>query len=253
MFFKKFFSKLKKEERLFFAPENTVIYAIGDVHGRLDLLDLLHEKIKKDAERKSADNKIVIYLGDYIDRGRESKGVIDRLINNPLSNFDKIYLKGNHEIGFQAFMNRENQADAWLLWGGDATLCSYQVDVRGTKGQKVSPDKMAEQLRKNLPQSHEKFYKSLKLCHILGDYIFVHAGLRPKVDFNQQSEKDITTIREEFIFSRYDFGKKIVFGHSVFSEPLNTANKLGIDTGAYASGVLTCAVLESKNIEFITT
>jgi serine/threonine protein phosphatase 1 len=253
MVLKKLFGKKTIDVNRAQAPDNTIIYAVGDIHGRRDLLEKLHDKILQDSLQSQSQNKIVVYMGDYIDRGRESKKTVDLLIENPLIDFQKIYIKGNHEIAMQSFIDSNGESAAWLIWGGDATLQSYGVPLRDASGQKLTNEQMAKMLAENIPDSHKEFYSKLKLCYISGDYIFVHAGLKPDVAIDQQKESDMTTIRDEFIFSSADFGKTVVFGHTVFSSPLNINGKIGVDTGAYASGILTAAVLEKNSVRFIST
>ncbi len=253
MFLKKIFAKKINDITPAKIPDNTIIYAIGDIHGRCDLLNKIHEKILSDSSDSKSANKLVVYLGDYIDRGRESKQVVELLINNPLKDFEKIYIKGNHEIAMQSYIDSNGENAAWLLWGGDATLQSYGVPLRDKSGQKLTNAAMAKKLDENLPPTHKEFYSNLKLSYISGDYVFVHAGLKPKVPLAEQTESDLTTIRDEFIFSQERFEKTVVFGHTVFSKPLNVDGKIGIDTGAYFSGILTAAVLEKDNVKFIST
>ncbi|MCB2082069.1 MAG: serine/threonine protein phosphatase, partial [Rickettsiales bacterium] len=115
-------------------PPNTRIYAVGDIHGRLDLLMKLEDRIMEDAARNSASRKVVVYLGDYVDRGTQSRQVIEHLIAQPLEGFETVYLRGNHEDAMLRFMEGEAHSDSWLLWGGDATLRSYNTNLRDKNG-----------------------------------------------------------------------------------------------------------------------
>ena len=234
-------------------PDDTCIYAIGDIHGRHDLLVTLQHKIIEDSKKRASTRKIIIYMGDYIDRGFESKEVLERLIAKPLEGFESIYLKGNHEDAMLRFLETPEESAAWLLWGGDATLRSYGVAMHSSKGKRQTPTEMAKQLADKLPEQHADFLNNLQLHFRAGDYVFVHAGLRPRIDLEVQSAEDMMTIREPFIFSRQSFPYTVVFGHTIFSEPFIEKDRIGIDTGAYASGKLTCAVFEAGEREFIHT
>lgn len=250
MFFKKLFSK--KEAVNPKSPAGSVVYAVGDIHGRLDLLQKIQDEILADAARSKAARKVVIYLGDYVDRGKESKGVIEHLINYPLYGFESIFLKGNHEHAMQNFLDDPKLSEIWLFWGGEATLYSYGVDIRDEKGRRPDVDRMGQDFANKFPEKHREFLKKLRMKHIEGDYIFVHAGLRPGISIENQTEEDMMMIREEFIFSKDLFEKTVIFGHTIFSEPFVKRGRIGIDTGSYASGNLTCVALEGEDVRFIT-
>jgi len=234
-------------------PDNTIIYAIGDIHGRFDLLQQMHKLILQDIDAYKDYQKIVIYLGDYIDRGTNSKEVIECLINNPLIDFKKLYLKGNHENAMLGFMTNPVETEAWMFWGGDSTLISYGVDLYQENGEKNNIKKLSMDLQNKLPEQHKDFLRQLKLFHLEGDYMFVHAGVRPGIDLMMQKEEDLIMIRNEFIFAPDNFEKTIVFGHTIFREPFVSNRRIGLDTGAYASGRLTAGVFESDNVRFINT
>ena len=243
----------KEPEITAHAPENTRIYAIGDVHGRHDLLIQLQKQIIEDSKQSKASRKVILYVGDYIDRGLESKQVIETLLTSPLEGFEHIFLKGNHEDALLRFLETPEDSAAWLLWGGDATLRSYDVRLHNEKGKRRTPTEMAKLLATHIPEAHKQFYESLKLYHQEGDYVFVHAGLRPNKELEAQTAEDMMTIREPFIFSRQNFPYTVVFGHTIFSEPFIEKARIGIDTGAYASGKLTCLVLEGTEQRFLHT
>jgi serine/threonine protein phosphatase 1 len=234
------------------APAGTVVYAIGDMHGRLDLLTRLRAMIVADADTRSATRKVVVYLGDYIDRGPESRGVIDLLIDKPLPGFESIHIKGNHEASLQYFLTNPEESTGWLNYGGDATLYSYGVRPPDPS----KPEEMVaaqEAFAEALPPEHLDFYRSLKYLHIEGDYAFVHAGVRAHVPIEQQIPEDLMWIRDDFLLSPADFGKLVVHGHSITGLPEVRANRIGIDTGAYATGTLTCVVLEGTEHSFLAT
>jgi serine/threonine protein phosphatase 1 len=229
------------------------IYAVGDIHGRHDLLRGLHRLIAADAAQSAAERKRVVYLGDYIDRGLHSRDVIDILLDEPLEGFEGVYLLGNHEDFLLRFMDDPKIGPGWFMNGGGATLYSYGVRMldRGTEIDRLN--NVRQQLRDNLPDRHLRFMRALEPWHSEGDYFFVHAGVRPGVPLEAQRDEDILWIRELFLDDTTDHGKIVVHGHSISAEPDVRSNRIGIDTGAYASGKLTCLVLEGSERRFLQT
>ena len=235
-------------------PDGYRVYAIGDIHGRLDLLQAIHTKILRDAASSpSALSKAAVYLGDYVDRGLQSKEVIDLLLDSPLPGFDTVHLKGNHEEAMLEFLEDASVGPGWLRFGGNETLYSYGVRVPTDVPAAERPRQLQIALREALPQSHVKFLSSLRLSLVIGDYAFVHAGIRPGVTMDKQVAEDLLWIRGDFLDSKRDHGKVIVHGHTITREPAICANRIGIDTGAYASNVLSCLVLEGSSRRVITS
>ena len=234
-------------------PENTRLYAIGDIHGCPDLLRRLHGLILKDAENAPGARKVCVYVGDYVDRGPNSFGVIDMLINEPLEGFERHYLKGNHEDFLLTFLKDGTGADMWLWNGGRQTLESYGIDLWGPDILYDDAPALRTQLRAALPEDHLGFLKGLALSHREGDYLFVHAGIRPGRALEEQTEFDMMWIRDEFLDSGEDPGFVVVHGHSVRTEPDQHPNRIGIDTGACHSGRLTALVLEGESRRFLQT
>lgn len=234
-------------------PDGSRIYAIGDIHGCRDLLDRLHEQILRDVLDFKGTRRVVVYLGDYVDRGLESREVVDRLLDDPLPGFESIYLKGNHEQALLDFLQDSRVALDWMSYGGDATLYSYGVGLEGPRSNPATLMKLQEKFRTNLPERHLAFYQSLALAHEEQDYLFVHAGIKPGVPLDAQKESDLLWIRDEFLDSGENFGKVIVHGHTITRVPEVKKNRIGIDTGAFASGVLTCLVLEGSDGRFLDT
>ncbi len=234
-------------------PEDTRIYAIGDIHGRLDLIERLHQEIRTDVLGCKAERKLLVYLGDYIDRGFHSREVIDYLISQPMQGFEYIYLLGNHEYAMQLFMKYPERMAAWLNWGGASTLQSYGVNFYTNQNVMKSLKLLAEELSAAVPENHKEFLKNLKPYHQEGDYVFVHAGIKPGKGLEDQSIEDLTMIRDEFIHSSTEFPFTVVFGHSIFDEPFVKNGRVGIDTGAYFSGKLTACVIENEVSRFIST
>ncbi len=230
-------------------PAGTVVYAIGDVHGRLDLLERMHAAILGDAAHREAARRAIVYLGDYIDRGPSSRQVLDLLSQCPLPGFEVVHLKGNHEdIALRFLAGSMPNGAHWLRYGGEAAAASY-----GVAAAKMDLPQLRLAMLKAVPASHLHFLRRLRPWHREGDYFFVHAGVRPGVPLDDQRTGDLIWIREHFFDSDADFGAVVVHGHSITGEPQFRANRIGIDTGAYASGRLTCVALEGDTCTVLQT
>ena len=234
-------------------PPGLRVYAIGDVHGRADLLDTLLTAIAADAARRPALAKRIVFLGDYVDRGLQSKEAIDLVLDAVPRGFEVVTLMGNHEEMMHRFLREVSIGRSWMLNGGDATLASYGVDAPHMLSGTARYRQAQAEFDALLPERHLRFLQGLAVTHIAGDYLFVHAGLRPGVPIDRQERDDLLWIREEFLHSDADFGKMVVHGHSIAREPVLRPNRIGIDTGAYASDRLTCLVLEGAAREFLST
>lgn len=234
-------------------PDGHRVYAIGDIHGRCDLLLQLHRKIVADVRaRPGPTRRTLVYLGDYIDRGASSFDVLDVLIHAPLEGFERVHLRGNHEDLMLRFLSGRHDA-IWLHNGGDATLASYGLLASWMVAQPSEMLALRDRLHAAMPSSHLAFLQALRLWHVSGDYYLVHAGVRPGVPLDRQRPADLVWIREPFLLSDDDFGKRVVHGHTITSEPDVRANRIGIDTGAFCTGRLTCLVLEGTNVGFLST
>lgn len=233
------------------APPGSVIYAIGDIHGESAKLDLLHSMIQADARSRKGKRKVAIYLGDYVDRGPDCAGVIDRLADDPLPGFEKVFLKGNHEEFMLHFMETGDNSSGWFHNGGLNTLQSYSVEMSGNFLWRTDSTGLLEQLRKKLPAKHRAFLEQLDLHHIEGDYLFVHAGIRPGRPLDNQTAADMLWIRNLFLDSEEDHGFMVIHGHTPSSGPEIRPNRIGIDTGAVYGGKLTALVLEGENRDFL--
>jgi serine/threonine protein phosphatase 1 len=234
-------------------PQGQRIYAIGDIHGRLDLLDQLLRMIRLDSEeRPAADRQILIFLGDYIDRGAESRGVIDRLLTGIPDGFERICLKGNHEEMMLQYIEQPLTMPFWTGNGGLATLASYGI---GADGQELprSAHEVARALLEAIPESHSEFLDALLISVSFGDYFFVHAGVQPGVPLDQQADEDCLFIREPFLSHRGSFGKIVVHGHTPVRQPEIRPNRIGIDTGSFFTGHLTALRLEGESRGFLVT
>ncbi|WP_417469060.1 metallophosphoesterase family protein [Maricaulis sp.] len=229
-----------------------VVYAIGDIHGRRDLLLALLEKIAADDPHAASD---LIFLGDYIDRGPDSAGVIDVLLSDPrIAARRPVFLKGNHEATLLAFMEDAEHGPAWNRFGGADTLVSYEVrPPRGVAGDPAAWEGVRSQLNNVLPAAHLQFLNGLVLFEERGDYFFVHAGIDPNRPVKAQGEAEYLWIRDEFLQDERRFSHVIVHGHTPEPEPVANRRRVGTDTGAYASGRLTAARIDSAGVRFLST
>jgi serine/threonine protein phosphatase 1 len=230
-------------------PDGTLVYCIGDIHGRDDLLREMAARVAADLKTRFFDRAVTVFLGDYIDRGPDSKAVVERLAGGewPTS---IIALAGNHEEFLLTFLDDAGFLDFWRTQGGLATLHSYGVDVgpamAGREYEEVQAAFMAR-FRKH----HRDFADALKVSATIGDYFFCHAGVRPGVALDRQARDDLLNIREPFLSSAAEHGKLIVHGHTPATAPEIRPNRIDIDTGAYATGRLTCLVLEKDEQRFL--
>jgi serine/threonine protein phosphatase 1 len=228
------------------------VYAIGDIHGRLDLLDCLHRLIDADFTANGAAVIHLIYLGDYVDRGPDSSGVLQRLVEGP-SDFVKItLLRGNHEEMLLQFLEDPCIGPSWCELGGLHTLLSYGIEIAKVPTEDEYPE-LSESFKKILPLPHMNLLENLETSIVVGDYFFCHAGVRPGRPLEQQQQQDLLWIREKFLDATADFGKVVVHGHSPVDQPDFRKNRINIDTGAYATGRLTCLVLEGDSRRVLAT
>jgi serine/threonine protein phosphatase 1 len=223
------------------------IYAIGDIHGRLDLLERAITAIERDVEEHGP-AALTVTLGDYVDRGPDSRGVLDRLANNPFPT-PYVGLKGNHETLLEEFLADPTTGSYWRQQGGAQTLQSYGIRVGGLIGS--SFETARKQFEAALPLAHRQFLNALKISLTRGDYFFCHAGVRPGVALDRQSDHDLLWIRDDFLSSSKNFGKIIVHGHTPVPEPLVLPNRISIDTGAFMTGRLTCVALGAGDPRFL--
>lgn len=233
-------------------PEDLRLYAIGDVHGRLDLLDLLLKKIVED-EKNGPSGAKKIFLGDYVDRGLYSRQVLDRLIDlKKKEKTPSVFLMGNHEHVMRDILRegREELLCDWLRFGGRETLLSYGVSSAAFTD---DSQKLLTAFYEKIPNAHRDFLESLTLYTEFGDYFFCHAGVRPGIDLYAQNEQDLMWIRRDFLTHEKPFPRIIVHGHTISPEPEFMGNRINIDTGAYATGRLTALGLEGTRQWLIQT
>lgn len=244
--------KIKPPAKLPSGPANARAYAIGDVHGRLDLLKDLLDQIAADRRERPCEREFVILLGDLIDRGPDSAGVVDLLLQVRASLPNPVFLMGNHEEMLLRVLDRDTaQFRDWLRFGGYECAQSYGVEVGRLA--LLDPPEAAALVRRAIPAAHIAFIDSFADSFQFGDYLFVHAGIRPGVSVQEQSVQDLRWIREDFLDSKVDHPLFVVHGHTISEEPDERPNRLGIDTGAYASGNLTALCLEGTERRYLFT
>lgn len=226
-------------------PRGYRAYAIGDIHGRLDLLDQLLDAIDADLSGRPSRKNLLIFLGDLIDRGPSSKGVIERLRTFRHGRLKPFFLCGNHEEVLLRILGDEaGLLQNWLRFGGAECLESYGVDPIGLGRNEAEA---IANIRHAIPDDHLEFIASFADTLTFGDYLFVHAGIRPGVDLRRQSQSDLRWIRGQFLEDETDHGAVVVHGHTISSEVEFRPNRIGIDTGAYRTGVLTALALEGTS------
>jgi serine/threonine protein phosphatase 1 len=232
-------------------PDDLRLYAIGDIHGRLDLLRQAHGRIAADLARRPCRRFRIIHLGDVIDRGPDSAGVVEHLIEF-CRDGDATVLAGNHDLYAPAFLKDPGEVgEHWLAFGGLETLASYGVEAYAPGTGMRSFKQLRKAFEAALPPAHRVFFDSLAFTERHGDFLFVHAGVRPGVKLEKQKIADLTWIREPFLSHDGDFGAVVVHGHTIAPAPVVRPNRIGIDTKAYASGRLTCLAIEGAEKGFI--
>jgi serine/threonine protein phosphatase 1 len=233
-------------------PDGERVYAIGDVHGRLDLLDRLIDIIDADDRARDPARTLIIFLGDLIDRGPNSRDVVERAMALHASARKTRFLMGNHEEVFLRAVKGDIRALRMLLRiGGDQTVFSYGIEKEEYRS--LDFEALATALEARVPQAHVDFMSGFETSIELGDYFFVHAGIRPGVAIDAQSASDMRWIRDEFLRHRDDHGKVVVHGHTISEEVDERPNRIGIDTGAYATGRLTAIGLQREQRWFLST
>jgi serine/threonine protein phosphatase 1 len=225
-------------------PPGRRVYAIGDIHGCDAQLANLHEMIAEDLARRPVDSALLLHIGDYVDRGADTAGVLARLAaGSPIGPMPVVNVLGNHdETMLHALSGDRAAATDWLFAGGKPALQSYGID----------PESPRESWPTLVPPEHLEFLRRLTLCHQEGGYFFVHAGVRPGVASDKQTREDMLRIRQPFLYTERDFGAVVVHGHTPVKAPVVMPNRIAIDTGAVFGGVLTCVVLEGGTIGFLT-
>jgi serine/threonine protein phosphatase 1 len=226
-----------------------LVYAVGDIHGYSAQLRALIRELSADLARsRPAERPLLVFVGDYVDRGPDSRGVIDLVLELEAEGpFEVVALKGNHEDALLRVLTDEAFGPNWIRNWGQATLRSYGVEVPAPGLEAAETTRVQGELAAALPPRHLAFLRRCEMSRTVGDYLFVHAGVRPDVPLDAQEDRDLLWIRYEFLESEADFGKVVVHGHTPSDEPERRANRIGIDTGVYYSGVLTAVRLEGTD------
>lgn len=235
---------------VFSVPENTRIYAVGDIHGRSGLLKKMLDAIEEDARQYPGEKIIQVFLGDYIDRGFHSRQVIDLLLEAPPAGQERVCLLGNHEMFLLEFLKDPAIFRSWLNFGGYATLASYGVRVPSTMSADV-PAQLQMTLKQNLPARHEQFLRDLLYSYEVGDYFFVHAGVRPGMLLEDQNPEEFLWIRKPFLDHKGFFEKYIVHGHSPVMAPEELPNRANIDVSGASKDTLCCLMIEPTHRKII--
>lgn len=226
-------------------PAGIVLYAIGDVHGRLDLLEDMHALIAADREARRAKDWRIVHLGDYVDRGPDSKGVIEFLSSGTARDPRIIALAGNHDLGFRDFLTPGEIPGIFLHHGGPETARSYGVELDLSSQDTLLAGQKA--LIEAVPESHAAFLRNLEFSVGFGDFFFCHAGIRPGIALEAQNKDDLVWIRNDFLSHAGLHPKVIVHGHTPVPEPQMRDNRVNLDTGAFSTGILTALVVDGAD------
>ena len=226
-------------------------YAVGDIHGRLDLLNLLLAEIEADIAAREPRKTFLIFLGDLIDRGPESAGVVERLRTYQHRDVRTIFLGGNHEeVLLNIIQGKKGVLPSWLKFGGAQCAESYGIDPERLG--MMEEGAAIDLVRARVPREHAQFIDSFADTFRFGDYLFVHAGIRPGVALDEQNRSDLRWIRDPFLSDAKEHGFTVVHGHTIVPEVEERPNRIGIDTGAYKTGVLTALAVEDERRWFLT-
>ena len=239
------FNRRKQEARGPSTPRGHRAYAVGDIHGRLDLLDRILEVIDEDLERRPARKAVLVLLGDLIDRGPDSRGVVERLRTHRHDVLQPYCLAGNHEeVLLRLLAGERGILDSWLKYGGAECLRSYGGDPATLAD--LDERAALRTIKEAIPAEHVRFIAGFADTLTFGDYLFVHAGIRPGVELSMQSQSDLRWIRAPFLDHQGEHGFVVVHGHTITDGVDVQPNRVGIDTGAYRTGILTALVLDGE-------
>ena len=227
-------------------PEGIRIYAVSDIHGCSDQLRNVFAAIDYHLAHAGPARALHVFLGDYIDRGPASRQTIDLLIERSRRH-ESIFLKGNHEAFMLEVLQDPARLEAWKEYGGFQTLMSYGL-APSIKPDREEQNELVQALRQGLPNHHRWFFDNLRPSFVCGDFFFAHAGVKPGVPLRQQREEDLLWIRDEFLQSKQNFGKFVVHGHTPVPKAEIRPNRINIDTGAYATGILTLLTIQGERM-----
>jgi serine/threonine protein phosphatase 1 len=232
------------------APDGFTVYAVGDIHGRADLLDQIHDLIDRDKTISSSERNVEVYLGDYIDRGADSATVISRLIKRS-SQTRTIFLRGNHEQLLLDFLNGKDCWSEWKTVGCSPSCLSYGISPN-LLFRNVSAKVVRQALQERVPSEHIRFYEDTSSYCCLGSYLFVHAGIRPGIKLEDQNPSDLLNIRQSFLKFEGDLGYMVIHGHTPVESPDLRKHRINIDTGAFATNRLTCLRIDCDGVWVLT-
>lgn len=227
-------------------------YAVGDIHGRLDLLNLLLNQIEADIEARPSARNFIIFLGDLVDRGPHSAGVVERLRSYRRDGVQAVFLGGNHEeVLLRLLAGEVGILPSWLRFGGAECAASYGIDPEALK--QMDERAALALIRTSVPQAHREFLESMGDTFRFGDYLFVHAGIRPGLALEEQDLADLRWIRDPFLLDETEHGFVVVHGHTISPQVEERRNRIGIDTGAYRSGILTALAVEGAERWYLSS
>lgn len=231
-------------------PTDQVVCAVGDIHGQFKCLKRLVGRIEEKIDRYGSSQEQIIFLGDYVDRGPDVRKVLEYLIDLRARR-NCVFLRGNHEQVLLEFLSGSDVGEEWMRFGGRETLAAYGVGVDVRSGIDVDWSQVREQFGSSLPEEHREFLESTDLCHNAGDFFFAHAGIDPARSFSDQSAHDLLSVRRKFLDNKDIREKVVVHGHSLVTKPEIGRNRIGIDTGAYATDILSAVLIWNESITFI--
>ena len=233
-------------------PRGRRAYVVGDIHGRLDLLDQLLERIHREIGPEPDGEVLLVFLGDLIDRGPNSAGVVERLRTYRHPGVRPVFILGNHEeVLLRILAGQTELITSWLRFGGAQCLTSYGADPEPISV--MDYESALAAIKQAIPEEHVAFLKTFVDTCRFGDYLFVHAGIRPGIELAQQRQTDLRWIREPFLRDLTDHGFVVVHGHTISRGIDEQPNRIGIDTGAYHSGILTALVIEGSERRYLDT
>jgi serine/threonine protein phosphatase 1 len=245
-------SLLAASEPSFRGKSGCRAYAVGDIHGRLDLLDIMLRRIEEDRSKRPLKKTYIIFLGDLIDRGPDSAGVVERLRHYRPRDATPIFLGGNHEeVLLRILAGERGILPNWLKFGGAECAESYGISAAALRH--LEEGMAIKRLQSGFPPLHREFLQGFADTFRFGDYLFVHAGIRPGVAIDRQTQADLRWIRDPFLTDSKEHGCMVVHGHTIVEEVEERPNRIGIDTGAYQSGVLTALAVEDERRWFLST
>ena len=231
-------------------PLDQLVCAVGDIHGQLNCLERLVGRIEGKIHRSGSSQEQIVFLGDYVDRGLEVRKVLDFLIELQARR-NCVFLRGNHEQILLDFLSNPDAGEEWIRFGGLETLAAYGVGFNLLRGTDIDWLRVHDQFCSSFPEKHREFLESTILCYSAGDFFFAHAGIDPARSFSDQSAHDLLCVRGKFLNNKDLREKIVIHGHSHVTKPEIRRNRIGIDTGAYATNVLSAVLIWNQNISFI--